>query len=81
MSQYKNSYDMAAKADWEGGFSGLVLNYGLSVTSLPADLPDDIRDAAIRALDAKEDFDLVDNYLREALDHCPYPDEADWDNE
>jgi hypothetical protein len=72
--KYRNSYDMAAKADWEGGFSGLVLEYGLSLNSLPDDLPGYIRDAVIRCIDAKEDFELVDNYLRNALDHCPYPD-------
>lgn len=77
--KYKNSYDLAAKAEWEGSFSGLVLDYGLKLTDLPDDLPEDVKDAVIRCLDAKDDFDFVNSYLSDALDHCPYPDDEIWD--
>jgi hypothetical protein len=74
---YRNSYELASKADWEGNFTELVMSYGLALSDLPPDLPEDVYHAALRCIDAKDDFQLVQDYLTNALDHCPYPDSED----
>lgn len=64
---YSNVYELASKADWEGGITEMLYGYGIDIDDLPSDTPLGIVEDFKRALAAAPAINRISEWLDEAL--------------